>query len=240
MTAVARDAAGNVATSAAVDITVIASAPQGLIASLGFDEGAGTTTTDTSGRGHHGTLSNATWTPSGRFGAGVNFNGSSSWVTLTSTTALNLTTGMTLSAWVRPTSITSDFRTVILKENNGGLSYALYATDGASRPPAGYINTGGSDLAAVAPATLALNTWTHLAMTYDGASIRLYVNGALVSTRAAAGSIAGTGGAVRIGGNSVWGEYFSGTIDEVRIYSRALSAADVQADMTRAINPAAP
>src|SRR5439155_9838817 len=71
--------------------------------------------------------------------------------------------------------------------------------------------------------------------TYDGANLRMYVNGTLVRTQAVTGSIVETSGALRIGGNSVWGEYFSGLIDEVRIYSRALSQSEIQTDMNLAI-----
>ena len=117
---------------------------------------------------------------------------------------------MTLSAWVRPTSITSDFRTVLLKEMTPGLAYSLYSNDGASRPPAGYFNSGGADQQVVATANLALNTWTHLAVTYSGTSFRIYVNGTLVTSRSITGSIRTSTGPLRIGGNSVWGELLRG------------------------------
>ena len=70
-------------------------------------------------------------------------------------------------------------------------------------------------------------TWTrqHLAATYDGTEQRLYVNGAQVATRAQTGTIVNTGNPLRIGGNGIWGEYFQGLIDEVRVYRRALSPA---------------
>ena len=60
--------------------------------------------------------------------------------------------------------------------------------------------------------------------------MRLYVNGSQVSSRAVSGSIVTTTGALRIGGNNIWGEWFAGSIDEVRIYNRALSAAEIVSD----------
>jgi hypothetical protein len=45
---------------------------------------------------------------------------------------------------------------------------------------------------------------------------------------------------LRVGGNAVWGEYFAGVIDEVRIYNRALSQAEVQADMTTPVMTSTP
>jgi hypothetical protein len=138
---------------------------------------------------------------------------------------------MTLEAWVNPTSLSS-WRSVLLKERTGALSYALYATDPNHSPsaPAGFINTG-SDRDSWGTAALPLNSWTHLAAAYDGSNLRMYVNGTLVRTQAVTGNIVETSGALRIGGNSVWGEYFSGLIDEVRVYNTALTAAQIQTDM---------
>ena len=80
-------------------------------------------------------------------------------------------------------------------------------------------------------ANLPLNGWTHLATTYDGAALRLYVNGALVKSRALTGSIIASTGPLDIGSDAVWGEYFQGLIDDVRVYNKALSQAQIQTDM---------
>ena len=61
-------------------------------------------------------------------------------------------------------------------------------------------------------------------MTYDGTTLRLYVNGTQVSSTATGGAIPASTGALRIGGNAIWGEYFKGSIDEVRVYRRAAHA----------------
>jgi hypothetical protein len=173
-------------------------------------------------------ISGATRTTTARNGQALSFNGTSDWVTVNDATALDVTR-TTLEAWVRPTTL-SGWRTVMMKETANALAYALYAHDNAPRPAA-YINNGGADLDILGASALPLNTWTHLAMTYDGANMRLYVNGALVTTRAATGNIVATGNPLRIGGNAAWGEYFAGQIDEVRIYNRALTQAEIQTDM---------
>src|SRR5439155_230474 len=74
------------------------------------------------------------------------------------------------------------------------------------------------------------NTWTHLAVTYDGATLRLFVNGTQVNTTPATGSLQTVTTPLRIG-NNTYGESFQGRIDDVRIYNRAQTAAEIQSDM---------
>src|SRR5262249_32641269 len=180
------------------------------------------------------------------FGGALQFNGSSSIVNVPHSASLALSGAMTLEAWVNPSanagsSANDGWRTVIMKERGTtGLSYALYGNDGDSNPsrPAGYVRNpnASADKEAAAGPAVPVGVWTHLAVTYDGTSIRLYVNGVLRSTTGSAGGgIAASTAPLRIGGNTVFSipgtEYFAGLIDEVRIYNRALSAAEITADM---------
>jgi hypothetical protein len=234
LSARARDAAGNVATSVTVAVSVNNAAATGLVAAYSFNEGTGTTLVDRSGRGHTGTISGATWSTQGRFGGALSFDGVNDWVTIADTAALDLTTGMTLEAWVAPSTLTG-WRTALLKERPGGLAYALY-TSGDGTRPSGYVAAPG-DVAVIGPASLPVNTWAHVTLTYDGTNLRLFVNGVQVRTAALTGAITTSTGVLRIGGNSVWSEFFQGRIDEVRIYNRALTAGEIQADMAAPITP---
>ncbi|MFA5911139.1 MAG: Calx-beta domain-containing protein [Vicinamibacterales bacterium] len=206
----------------------------GLVAAYGFNEGSGTTAADASGAGQTGSISGATWSTAGKNGNALSFDGVNDLVTVADTAALDVTR-TTLMAWLRPSSLGS-WRSVVLKETTNGLAYALYANDNASRP-AGFVNLGSTDRSANGTATMPLNAWTHVAMTYDGANIRLYVNGVLVRTRAYAGNIITSARALTIGGNSIWGEWFAGLIDDVRIYNRALTLAEVQTGMNTPVTP---
>jgi hypothetical protein len=230
LTAVARDSAGHSSESAGATVTVAnAQLPTGLVAAYGFNEGAGSQALDATGSGHVGTITGATWTTAGKAGGALTFNGTSSRVSIGDAADLDLTSGMTIEAWVRPTTL-SGWRTVIMKERPGGLAYTLYAHDQSPRPAA-YLNTGGADQTAPGTAALPLNTWSHLAATYDGTALRLYVNGVQVGTRSVTGSLISTSGGLSIGGNAPWGEYFAGQIDDVRVYNRALTPTEIQADM---------
>jgi hypothetical protein len=228
LTAVARDAQGHQTRSAPVTVTVANTQTPGLVAALGFEELSGSVVNDASGNGNHGQMTNAVRSPAGRHGRAVSFNGTNSMISVTDAPSLDLTDGMTLSAWVNPSAL-SGWRTVILKERPNGLSYGLYAHDNVGRP-AGYIANPG-DVGAAGTAALPLNTWTHLALTYDGAALALFVNGVEVNRTSTTGAMTVSAAMLRIGGNTIWNERFSGLIDEVRIYNRALSAGEIQADM---------
>jgi hypothetical protein len=76
-----------------------------------------------------------------------------------------------------------------------------------------------------------MNMWSHLAATYDGTVMRLYVNGVQAGRREVTGSMRTSGGPLTFGGDALFGQYFAGRIDEVRLYGRALSAAEIQDDM---------
>ena len=79
--------------------------------------------------------------------------------------------------------------------------------------------------------------WSHLALTYDGKTLRLYEDGTPISSRAISGTILRTKDPLWIGGNRPYGEHFEGLIDDVRVYDRALSASEVRAAMSTPVAP---
>ena len=224
-----QDMAGNANSD---DVTLSFSVAQppsaGLVAAYGFNEGSGASVHDASGNGHMGSISGATWSTQGKFGQALAFNGLDNWVTVNASSLLELTTGMTLEAWVFPTTTTGT-RDILLKEGENVDIYNLYACNWRGLPESNVFVDGVNRVAEgpVFPA----NVWTHVAGTYDGTTLRLYLDGVEVASTAISGSIAPSTGPVRIGGNSIWGEYFQGRIDEVRIYDRALTSAEIQTDM---------
>jgi len=121
-----------------------------------------------------------------------------------------------------------------MKEQSGGAAYALSANSDGDRPT-NTVSVGGEERDLSAGAQLPVNAWTHLAATYDGLTQRLYVNGELAGTRPQAGNIAVSGGKLRIGGNSIWGDEFTGYIDEVRVYNRALTQKEIATDSKTAV-----
>src|SRR5678815_5211618 len=205
-----------------------ARAQVGLVAAFPCNEGAGTTIADITATHHVGTLNNAGWTAQGKYGSALTFNGSNAWVTIPDHASFDLTTGATLMAWVYPTAL-SGYRTVVMKETSGGAAYYLYSGPGDLAMGGGGFNVGNYRETS-GGAVLPLNIWTHLAMTYDGANIRVYRNGTLVATLANTGPFDQSNSPLRLGGNSIWSEWWHGRIDEVRVYNRALSAAEIAID----------
>ena len=229
---IAFDAAGNPSPPSNTASATTPAAPSGLVAAYSFDQGSGTTVTDTSGNGNNGTISTATWSTSGQYGDALSFNGTNALVTIPNSASLQLSSGMTLEAWVNPSKIDATWRDVIYKAND---NFYLEATStNASTPDAGLI-AGGSYADAFGTAALPANTWSFLTETYDGSTLRLYVNGTQVASTAHTGAIATSTNPLQIGGDSLYGQYFTGLIDNVRIYNTALNAAQIQTDQATPI-----
>jgi chitodextrinase len=234
LTAVARDGANNSTTSAPVVVNVSNVTPPGLVAAYSFDESSGNTVNDSSGFANTGTISGATRLP-GKFGSGLFFDGKTSVVTVPDSNSLDLTTGMTLEAWVKP-DVLDTWESLLFKETTNNDVYSLYASTDAGAPQA-QIFTAGASQPVTGPSALPLNAWSYVTATYDGSNIRLYVNGTQVASVPQTGPISTSNGVLHMGTNSVFHEYYTGEMDEVRIYNRALSATEIQADMRRGITP---
>jgi hypothetical protein len=210
-----------------------------LVAAYSFDESAGATLADVSGNGHTGTIADGGWTTDGRFGSALVFNGVSSLVTIPDAASLRLTNGLTLEAWVRPSLINDSWRDVIYK---GDDNYFLEADSTSASEPAAGGTFGGADVQAFGPTPLPMNSWTHLTETYDRTNLILYLNGTLAASRAQTGSILTSTNPLQLGGDSIYGQYFQGDIDEVRIYNVALTPAQVMTDANTPVGdlPSAP
>jgi fibronectin type 3 domain-containing protein/anti-sigma regulatory factor (Ser/Thr protein kinase) len=208
-------------TTSSNDFTVTTS----LIGYWKFDEGNGTQAADASGNGNNGTVVDATWT-TGKVGGALRFDGVNNYVGLGNGASLNVTGLITLAAWVKPENISglrniishgytlSPNGEVILRMNSG--KYEIGTWDGAGHGTTFPIPTGD------------LNTWVHLAGTYDGVAWRLYRNGVQVNaTNDATGAVT-VNANWAIGARGTGTErFFQGCIDEARIYNRALSSGEI-------------
>ncbi|MGC1943643.1 MAG: IPT/TIG domain-containing protein, partial [Candidatus Acidiferrales bacterium] len=226
------DLAGNPNTaSTSTDNSVTYNAQSGLVASYSFSEGSGTTTADSSGNNNNGTLSGGvTWT-TGQVGNAISFNGSSGNVTVNDSTSLDFAGSFTLSGWVKPATVTGT-QTVLIKETTtGGCAYFWQIVNG--QIDSGF-NNGSACVEHVATtATLTAGTWYYIAVTLDHSSntYNTYLNGSLIASTTETGASVPNSQSLMMGqsGNAAGGfERYNGVLDEVKIYSRALSLSEVQ------------
>jgi RHS repeat-associated protein len=200
----------------------------GLVAAYGFEEASGTTATDSSGNNFTGTLSGPTRVD-GYFGKALQFDGVDDLVTVPDANALDLSTGMTISAWVSRET-TTGAAAIAVKERSPNPAYGLYASNGNGKPILRYRTSQNAERISEASAVLPVQQWMHVAATFSGTSLKVYLDGVLSNSTTGQGNIVASTGVLRIGGNSAVSEFFKGRLDEVRIYNRALSVSEIAID----------
>ncbi len=206
---------------------------ESLVAQWKLDEADGSGTDDATGR-YPGTLMNgATWTD-GRFGGAVGLDGEDDSVNLP-----NIDVGgsaMTIAAWVNHASFESGTEQRILSKASDTTVAGHYWTLGALRRRLRFrlkANGQTSTLVAYVNAT-PRQAWYHVAATYDGAAMRLYLNGVEVGRLAKSGSInVNPSVPVSMGGGPQGVGYLHGALDDVRLYADALTLDDIKAIMSQ-------
>ncbi len=241
----ATDQAGNLGPYSNVATATTLNAPSGLVAAYGFNEGGGTTVTDLSGNGITGTIFGAAWTTSGKYGKALAFNGDSSFVDLGNPSALQLTGSMTWSAWVNAAANPVDDGQIVAKSDGpSGWQFKTSPDTGPHTFGVAVSGGAGGNTQRYSVAPRSLNVWYHVAGVYNAAAgtLDIYINGVLNN-----GVLVGTIPASQIDspvnaniGRRTGGFYFNGIIDEVRIYDRALSIAEIQTDMNTPVGGAPP
>jgi len=218
----------------------------GLVGYWNFDESSGTIAYDSSGNNNHGTLNNGPIWVDGKFEKALSFDGVDDYVQISQSSSLDVTSQVTVEAWVYPRAYVDsngDNSHIVSRcAIDGGAIYVLQnysptsTKAGYAVNPLPYHHASSADLP--------LYAWTYLAMTYDGADVKLYVNGQFDSSYAQSGSIETTSNWLAIGckptgpyGGTGTYAYFNGMIDEVRIYNRALSQQEIQTDMEALASP---
>ena len=217
----------------------------GLVVAYNFNEGSGTIVRDASGHGITGNIFGATWTAGGRYGNALSFNGSSSYVDLGNPALLQITGSMTWSAWVKAAANPPDDGQIVAKSNN--LSGWQHKTSPDTGPHTFGVAVAGGTYAFAqrySATVRSLNVWYHVAGVYNATArtLDIYVNGirnngVLIGTIPASQVNAAVN--MNIGRRS-GGYYFNGIIDDVRIYNRALSQAEIQADMNTPVGSPPP
>lgn len=210
--------------------------PEGLVGYWQMDEAGGNAVRDLSGNGNTGYLTNSpTWT-NGVVGTSLNFNGmflSNQFVQIPHATSLSVTS-VTICAWVKLNSIDVISALCADYADSYKLSYGLYYNN-ATKSLYFDFSINGNDVsgyrAVVGTANqIQTNVWLHVVAFVDGTTSKIFLNGVQTGTNGPAGYIYASASAKQIGMlryNSSLLRPLHGSIDNVRIYNRALSAAEV-------------
>ncbi|HWR20976.1 MAG TPA: LamG-like jellyroll fold domain-containing protein, partial [Verrucomicrobiae bacterium] len=238
-----RDAAGNLAVAADATFTPAGATPAAnLVGYWPFEDGWGTLAADASGTGNPGTLLNGLAWRSGQVGGALAFDGVNDAVVVADSPSLDtLGAAFTVAAWVQGTESddgVDDDRAILGKGDTGSAfkNTFTFGLDNAKRLTLRIAN--GSSYNRVYGATsLQPHVWYHVVGTFDGTQLNVYVNGvrdAAPFTTTLSGSLINSGNLV-LGRQSAadcaspYNACWKGLLDEVRVYTRALSATEVQA-----------
>ena len=207
----------------------------GLVGYWRFEKGSGSVAFDFSGQNNHGLLkpsypsNSPSWVTGKNKYAGnaMSFDGVDDYVDCGAGSSLDITDVVTFEAWVNVKS-SSGGRYISGKSTD---EWVIYFEDGSTAPRV-YMEDV-SPVVLIADTSLNLNQWYHVAFTYDkdgGSNNRkIYINGVLDKQDTATGALGTSTLPFLIGAYSTTPvNLFNGSIDEVRIYNRALSATEIQ------------
>lgn len=202
-----------------------------------FNEGVGTTSADTSGHGNTGALiGGVTWV-TGKYGEALSFDGSTGYVDAGNNSSTNITSSVTMSAWVKMNSAGNDQKVGGNQDGTaGGYKMSIFGLkcefevrDASNTPTLNRNVTGGT--------LLAMGNWFHVCGVYNTstATIKTYINGVLDRELDNVPALAlGSTTGHFIMGREPWNgsigttRYFNGCIDDVRVYNRALSDQEIK------------
>ena len=170
---------------------------------------------DTTNYDNDGTNFGVVYTSGGKIGGALEFSSASTYAKVFDSPSLDGMDSLTLAAWVKPDTGGGASQQRIASK---GSCYGMWIEGGKLRA----FVEAGSRLDRTTTASIPTGTWTHVALTYDGANMRVYVNGKLDLTEAGTGTVANNGQTLFLS-SSTSTKFFDGIIDDVRIYDYALS-----------------
>jgi len=205
----------------------------GLIGYWKLDEGSGTTAKDSSGLENTMVFKNSPTWVTGKFGYAVELADADSDYLLATIDEELVLTSFSLEAWFKTTG--TDNIGNFLSINAGGAGSAVAMDSGYVK---GRLADSGSVLAdVVSPNTYDDGEWHHAVFTYDGSTLRLYVDGVEVASTSYSHTITGVTTMAKIGvGTGAGFGYFTGLLDEVCLWNRALSPEEVAARYHRNVH----
>ena len=197
---------------------------EGLVAHWKLDDGAGGTAIDSIGTNDGTLVGDPVWT-TGRFDGALSFDGDGDYISLSPVAVLTGDT-LTVQAWIR-LSESAGTTSPILTQHRISMTNDGYYFSVFSNQPTFYLRDGFSTAQATSPEPIAAEQWIHVAGTNDGSTLKLYVNGRLKASASSSG-LTGTSYDAYIGRDISSSDYYTGLIDDVRIYDRAVTEDEFQ------------
>ena len=166
----------------------------------------------------------------GIIGKALKLDGSGDYMEIVDSSSLDINKAVTISAWINPSRIESWKRIVAKSHTSNAAPYTIYGLMFDDKKHLRMeISSGGVRQKVNGVTEIPLNSWTHVAGVYDGSMMRIYVNSYLENyVYNPAGVIDVNNMPLSIGRSGYNDNYFSGMIDEIRIYNKALEGSDVK------------
>ncbi|MGV3594327.1 MAG: LamG-like jellyroll fold domain-containing protein [Sediminibacterium sp.] len=169
----------------------------------------------------------------------LNFDGLNDFVSIPHHASLNPATGLTVEGWIYPTDGISPSQSVIGKSTNQVQGYIFPRTDDGWKSFSFYVHLEGQGWSIISAAYPSINEWHHVAATYDGFTMKIYLDGELKATKAITGIISSNQNPITIGAQPGFsGEFFKGNVDEIRIWNRPLEECEIDNNRSCQLNPA--
>lgn len=204
--------------------------PQGMMLHYSFDEATGGSMPDKTGRGHDGRATGCIWQPAGKRGGGLDFATTNGVITVTNRPTLQLKQA-TFATWFKTTKSEPVARFIFEKGPASG--YAMGIAGDANKGKAFATINGKTS---IGDSNVTDGVWHHMAATYDGENLRLYVDGSLQKQVVALkGEIGANTNDLCIGMNKSSplpqekGRSFDGTLDDVMIFNKGVTGDEVLA-----------
>ena len=199
-------------------------AEEGLVAYWPFDEGSGKTAEDVTGNGHDGKFAGAPKWVDGKFGTALEFDGEEDHVVVADDAALAIEENITFMAWFSPGDVLTS-RRLMVKNNS---IFVIF--DFGNKDSIDFLVKPDNTFAESTTTDWKVGEWYHFAGTFDGKTMKVYVNGKLEGEATNNVPIAPSDLELWIGGDDFGRptDFFPGTIDEVRLYEKTLTEAEIQ------------
>ena len=210
-----------------VFVSMSVAVEEGLVGYWPFDEGSGKVAKDASGTGNDGKFVGSPKWVTGKFGTAIEFDGTSSYVAVTDNATLDITSDLTIMAWFNPSDVLTSRR--MMSKNNS--IFVIF--DFGDPNTLELLVKPNNDFVESQTKDWKIGEWYHFAGTFDGKTLRIYINGQLEGEQDIGQQIATSDLELWIGADDLGdpNAYFPGIIDEVRIYNKTLTETQIKESM---------